>query len=225
MTESESLLARWSRLKRQAEPEKPRDADAVSPDDEASVAAPDAEAEAEAFDPESLPPIESIDATTDLRAFLARGVPADLQREALRRAWSADPAIRDFIGLSENSWDFNAPGGVPGFGALDPQEVQRVLAHLLRGEEQAGTKDATEQPVSNERQFAAAEESVRLGGEPAAETVSAVAEGDDAADHAAPPAEPAEIAVASDAPQPPERDPGEGERRRHGSAMPRIDSD
>ncbi|MFU0507888.1 DUF3306 domain-containing protein [Pseudaminobacter sp. NGMCC 1.201702] len=223
MTESESLLARWSRLKRQAEPEKPRDADAVPPDEGAQLA-PDAEAEAEAFDPESLPPIESIDATTDLRAFLARGVPADLQREALRRAWTADPTIRDFIGLSENSWDFNAPGDVPGFGALDPQEVQRVLAHLLRGEEQAGTKDATEQPASNERQFAAAEESVRLGGEPPAETVSAVAEGDDAVDHAATPAEPAET-VASDASQPPQRDAGEGGRRRHGGAMPRIDSD
>jgi hypothetical protein len=36
----------------------------------------------------------------------------------LRRAWLADPAIRDFIGLSENSCDFNAPDGVPGFGSL-----------------------------------------------------------------------------------------------------------
>ena len=29
-----------------------------------------------------------------------------------------DPVIRDFIGLSENSWDFNAPDGIPGFGSL-----------------------------------------------------------------------------------------------------------
>ena len=60
-----------------------------------------------------LPPVESIDAATDIRAFLNKGVPQDLTRAALRRAWSSDPAIRDFIGLSENSWDFTAPEGVP----------------------------------------------------------------------------------------------------------------
>ena len=53
-----------------------------------------------------LPPIGSIGAASDIRPFLAPGVPVDLTRAALRRAWSTDPAIRDFIGLSENSWDF-----------------------------------------------------------------------------------------------------------------------
>ena len=37
----------------------------------------------------------SITAATDIRAFLAPGVPAELTRAALRRAWTADPAIRD----------------------------------------------------------------------------------------------------------------------------------
>src|ERR1700730_16737421 len=57
-----------------------------------------------------VPSIESIVAESDVRAFLAPGVPPELTRAALRRAWSADPKIRDFIGLSENSWDFNDPG-------------------------------------------------------------------------------------------------------------------
>src|SRR5262245_12659068 len=57
------------------------------------------------FDPTQLPPIESIAAETDIRAFLAPGVPVELSRAALRRAWSADPRIREFVGLSENSWD------------------------------------------------------------------------------------------------------------------------
>jgi hypothetical protein len=74
----------------------------------------------------NLPPIESIGAASDIRPFLAPGVPADLTRAALRRAWSTDPAIRDFIGLSENSWDFNAPDGVPGFGSLTPQRLARM---------------------------------------------------------------------------------------------------
>ncbi len=67
-----------------------------------------------AFDPASLPPIESINALSDIRAFLAPGVPAALTRAALRRAWVADPAIRDFVGLSENSWDFNDSRQHPG---------------------------------------------------------------------------------------------------------------
>ena len=78
------------------------------------------------FDAANLPPIESIGAASDIRPFLAPGVPAELTRAALRRAWSTDPAIRDFIGLSENSWDFNAPDGVPGFGSLTPQRLARM---------------------------------------------------------------------------------------------------
>jgi hypothetical protein len=83
------------------------------------------------FDAPSLPPIESIDAGSDIRPFLAPGVPADLTRAALRRAWSADPAIRDFIGLSENSWDFNGPDGVPGFGSPTTDGPGRLLARKM----------------------------------------------------------------------------------------------
>jgi hypothetical protein len=68
----------------------------------------------------NLAPIESIDAGSDIRPFLAPGVPADLTRAALRRAWSADPAIRDFIGLSENSWAFNGPEEAD---SLDPERL------------------------------------------------------------------------------------------------------
>ena len=66
----------------------------------------------------NLPPIESIGSGSDIRPFLAPGVPADVTRAALRRAWSTDPAIRDFVGLSEDSWDVNEPDGVPVAGRL-----------------------------------------------------------------------------------------------------------
>ena len=66
-----------------------------------------------------LPPIESITAATDIRAFLAPGVPEELTRAALRRVWVTDPTIRDFVGLAENQWDFTNPDGVPGFGSLE----------------------------------------------------------------------------------------------------------
>ena len=71
------------------------------------------------FDPASLPPIESINALSDITAFLREGVPAELTRAALRRVWTADPAIRDFVGLAENAWDFTDPNAMPGFGPLE----------------------------------------------------------------------------------------------------------
>jgi hypothetical protein len=79
-----------------------------------------------------LPPIESITAETDISAFLAPGVPAELTRAALRRAWSVDPRIRDFIGPSESSWDFNAPNAMGGFGPLEmTDELRRQLLQMM----------------------------------------------------------------------------------------------
>ena len=78
-----------------------------------------------------MPTIEFVGAETNIRAFLEAGVPGDLARAALRRVWSLDPAIRDFVGLSENSWDFNAPGAMAGFGPIDGEEVGRLLTRLL----------------------------------------------------------------------------------------------
>jgi len=71
-----------------------------------------------AFDPASLPPVESISGSTDIRSFLLPGVPAALTQAALRRAWTTDPAIRDFIGIADSQLDFTDPTGIPGFGPL-----------------------------------------------------------------------------------------------------------
>jgi Protein of unknown function (DUF3306) len=95
---------------------------------EASAATPPAPA----FDPTTLPSLESITAESDIRAFLAPGVPAELTHAALRRAWSADPAIRDFVGLAENAWDFTAPNAITGFGPLEMTEAfRRQVADLV----------------------------------------------------------------------------------------------
>ena len=76
-----------------------------------------------------LPPIDSIGAGSDIRDFLRSGVPAELTKAALRRAWTSDPAIRDFIGIAENQWDFTDPQSIPGFGPLQAHED---VAPLLR---------------------------------------------------------------------------------------------
>jgi hypothetical protein len=131
MTEREKFLERWSRKKREAvdqpAPAKPQDAEAGKKTD----AAPSAAEGEERLDLEKLPSLESITAETDIRDFLRPGVPADLRREALRRAWSADPGIRDFIGLAENSGDFNDPTAMAGFGPIEPSEVARLMAQFV----------------------------------------------------------------------------------------------
>jgi hypothetical protein len=140
MSDDVSFVARWARRKRDAallahRRPKPKDTGDGAASEEAAASLPPEETPSD-FDPASLPPIESIAVGSDIRPFLAAGVPADLTRAALRRAWSADPTIRDFIGLSENSWDFNAPGGVPGFGSLPAEDARRLLARLI-GETEA----------------------------------------------------------------------------------------
>ena len=121
----DQFLARWSRRKRLARdvPDAPPPAQPVAtpkPDPAATAERP----AADELDLSSLPPIDSITALTDVTAFLRKGIPPELTRAALRRAWAADPAIRDFVGLAENAWDFNDPNAMPGFGPLDCSEEQ-----------------------------------------------------------------------------------------------------
>jgi Protein of unknown function (DUF3306) len=136
MTEDD-FLKRWSRRKREvAEAEKPAPTEAETRGqaplpDHAASGEPEKKADAE-FDPASLPPIESITAVSDITAFLRAGVPAELTRAALRRVWTADPAIRDFVGLAENAWDFTDPNAMPGFGPLEStDEVRRMIAQIV----------------------------------------------------------------------------------------------
>ncbi len=86
-----------------------------------------------AFDPASLPSIESITGSSDIRAFLQKGVPAELTKAALRRVWTTDPAIRDFIGIAENQWDFTDPTAMPGFGPLEATDDVRELVAQAMG--------------------------------------------------------------------------------------------
>ena len=126
MSEPEKFLDRWSRRKREATGES-------APGDSKAAAAPPGEGKTEevSFDPASLPPLDSITVQTDISAFLKPGVPPDLARAALRRVWSTDPAIRDFIGPVENGWDFNDPNGIPGFGPIYAGDVARLLAQVI----------------------------------------------------------------------------------------------
>ncbi len=130
MTE-EDFLQRWSRRKREvAKPQTaPPPKFETPPADQVAAVSGTDEPE---FDVASLPPLESINALTDVTAFLRAGVPVDLTRAALRRVWTADPSIRDFVGLAENAWDFTDPDAMPGFGPLESSdEIRRMIADLV----------------------------------------------------------------------------------------------
>src|SRR3974390_486231 len=156
MSERETFIPRWSRRKRaapasrlEAELREGSDSGALPPSAEerertdlAHGSSEQTQGRAEpAVDLAKLPPIDSITAKSDVSAFLAPGVPVELTRAALRRAWAVDPAIRDFIGLSENSWDFNAPGAMAGFGPLEmTDELRRRIAQFV-GRSMGGADD------------------------------------------------------------------------------------
>ena len=123
MTETSNVFLRWARLKQQAKTAPRSESATTDIDSAAPQAGPDA-AKNEPVGPASLPSIDAITADTDIIAFLQSRVPAELTRAALRRAWSSDPAICDFIGVAENQWDFNDPNGVPGFGPLGTMQGQ-----------------------------------------------------------------------------------------------------
>ena len=126
----EDFLKRWSRRKREVAKEESQQAPA--PETAAQTPAPIIEKAEVPFDPASLPSLESITELTDIKAFLREGVPADLTRAALRRVWTADPSIRDFVGLAENAWDFTDPNAIPGFGPLEAtEEVRQLIARVV----------------------------------------------------------------------------------------------
>jgi hypothetical protein len=154
----ENFLERWSRLKREAVDNTVPVAGDSKIDQPASAvpAAPDpsrADVQKEdgtVFDVSKLPPLESIGANSDVRAFMQPGIPSELKHAALRRAWSADTEIRDFIGLVENGWDFNDPDGVPGFGPRPQDEdVPKLLAQAL-GAPGPDAATATESPQASD---------------------------------------------------------------------------
>jgi hypothetical protein len=165
----EPFLARWSRLKK-AEAARPLPAAASQPappsEADPREAGPAAAAPAtsdvsaapseEAVRLEDLPRLDDLTADSDISIFLRKGVPEELRNLALRRAWSLDPAIRDFVEVAENQYDWNAPGGVPGFGELDPSfDLEKLLAQAtgqLPGpgqlpQELARQNDATDPPT------------------------------------------------------------------------------
>ena len=140
MSEPENFIARWSRRKREAA----EGVEAVTPDPTSDLGGParagdeernanDApaaqgaasEPSTSALDWTKLPPIETITAESDIRAFLAPGVPAELTRAALRRVWAADPRDPGFHRSRGLRLGLPYAGRDPGFRPADMTEELR----------------------------------------------------------------------------------------------------
>jgi hypothetical protein len=203
----DSFLTRWSRRKASAKAEPvPEPAREGEPPADAQ-AEPAPEQPTEEVDLSLLPPLEEITSATDITGYLKMGVPEALRTAALRKVWTSDPAIRDFIGLSENAWDFNDPAGIPGFGplAMPAEEIRQMAAKLV-----GDVREAAEKVEGAPEQVAAHREAENLK---TAQAQSANSPSADTAMQQNDPAAPqqSEAAAPESRPRP----------RSHGSALPR----
>jgi hypothetical protein len=166
--EHEAFLTRWSKRKAMSrqgielpEPvDEPAD-DSEPPDDSVSrneydqpdPAEPgDAQhAEAPTAVPE-LPPIESLGEDSDYSAFMAADVPADLQRNALRKLFQS-PKFNVRDGLNDYDLDYSSPEPLGDIVTAEMRRRLRIELERLAGlhdEEDAGkdvVQDATAAPA------------------------------------------------------------------------------
>src|SRR6266481_1050504 len=143
--DNKSFLARWSQRKHEAK----------QPDHDAPIAnsdapsGPVAESDvAQEFDLSSLPKLEDMTATTDITAFLRKGVPEHLRNAALRKSWALDPAIRNYVNPAlEYAYDWNTPGGVPGNSEIGAgMDVARLVSQIMGGGESTQEASPSAEP-------------------------------------------------------------------------------
>lgn len=152
--DNKGFLARWSQRKHEAK-QPDRDAPPADTDVAAEpVAQGDAAPE---FDLSSLPKLEDLTATTDITAFLRKGVPEHLRNAALRKSWALDPAIRNYVNPAlDYAYDWNTPGGVPGSSEIGAgMDIARLVSQIMGGDK------------ADERSAASADPATELASDPA----------------------------------------------------------
>ena len=223
------FLARWSQRKQEAKQPEPKE-EAPAGESVESPGSPEAQGEdvTPEFDLSTLPKLEELTGSTDITAFLRKGVPEHLRNAALQKSWALDPAIRNYVNPAlEYAYDWNAPGGVPGGGELGAGvDVARLVSQIMgepaaetinfdvncSADEAAGSQvEPSERDLPAEPQEDHRVQSLRRSGEPAAETEAASKAAGDAGEPA--PAEETQP-VQPVAPQQP--------LRRHGTAKPIV---
>jgi hypothetical protein len=137
-----TFIERWSRRKRQQTGAQGLDRAStpeIADQDVSAVSIGRGEAADGIAEPElPLPSLDDLTVEGDVKAFLKKRVPEELRRLAMRKMWSLDPQIRDFIEMAENQYDWNTPGGVPGYGDLNPgTDLEALLAQAIGSDPKA----------------------------------------------------------------------------------------
>jgi Protein of unknown function (DUF3306) len=155
--DGEGFLTRWSRRKRQiageaqAMPAAPLPQPASEPEPDDRLRDPET---GEIIDEDlvrGLPDVAALEPGADLSVFMQKGVPEQLRRDALRRLWVTDPAIRDFVSPAlDYAYDYNTPGGAPGFGPLSPGDIEQAREFLA-------TVFSTPKPVNEDAEASTGE--------------------------------------------------------------------
>jgi hypothetical protein len=133
MSGDDNFLSRWAKRKREALTQPAAEAEAPGGEEGQQTQAD--EGEEQPFDLSLLPDLETLTGESDIQSFLHKAVPDALRNAALRKVWALDPAVRNYVGEAlDYAYDWNTPGGVPGFGEIlsDEQSVAFVR-NLLAG--------------------------------------------------------------------------------------------
>jgi hypothetical protein len=196
-----SFLARWSQRKQEAkQPEPQPDAPAAESVESSAPDSAQSDDVAPEFDLSTLPKLEELTASTDITAFLRKGVPEHLRNAALQKSWALDPAIRNYVNPAlEYAYDWNTPGGVPGGGELGAGvDVARLVSQIMgdapaettssgassKDEAARAPTEPTERQLSAEPQEDLPVQSLRQSGEPTAEAEPVSTSDGDASEHA-----------------------------------------
>jgi len=153
---SDSFLSRWAR--RKAEVAKAADPESVAAPPSADAIKQEAEAEQERVNAliDALPRIDDLTAQSDFTAFLQKGVPDLLKNAAMRKLWISNPELGKWSDMAEYAWDWNSPGGAPGYGPLEADfdaeaMLERILPRQRAGDDQTQSvvaKEESERPGS-----------------------------------------------------------------------------
>ena len=162
MSSDESRLSRWSRRKAEtragrgaAAPElrqdgaapEVREENADLPVDAAKPGETGQEAPEQETPPLDLPDIESLTAQSDFTAFMKKGVPKALRRQALRKLWASDPVFNVIDGMEEYGEDYTDAASVVE-GLKSAWEVGKGYP---KEEKQKSSPDVAETGTTEER--------------------------------------------------------------------------
>lgn len=146
MADEDDFISRWSRRKREGEPE---ETPAAAPEPSPPETEPESEeAEAALLKELGLPRPESLGPGDDFQPFLRAGVPGFLRRRALRVLWRSNPVLANLDGLNDYDDDFNAPDLTKKILATAYQVGRGYVTQPKESEPKAEFDAAPEEPVA-----------------------------------------------------------------------------